>query len=161
MDVFFVRRNFTYVNSRMSTCSKIHSELYSIYLSHKMKPTAPRFKCVYCTKGTKLLSGIKHHLVNDHPELEALYSCPTCEQVCKSTFKLLSHILVTNECRRASYKQISNFACSQCTKSFPRKEHRQRHIANVHSGPYVCGKCKKSFECKYSCPAFCSFICRQ
>ncbi|USP82481.1 hypothetical protein yc1106_09755 [Curvularia clavata] len=74
------------------------------------------------------------------------YVCPTCSQRFNRPCRLETHM--------RSHNNERPFACTEvgCGKTFPRKDHLQRHVKNAHNDPatertYVCdwNGCGKSF----------------
>jgi general transcription factor IIIA len=74
------------------------------------------------------------------------YVCPTCSQRFNRPCRLETHM--------RSHSKERPFTCTErgCDKTFPRKDHLQRHLKNAHSDPvlertYICDwhGCGKSF----------------
>ncbi|KAG9187640.1 hypothetical protein G6011_05511 [Alternaria panax] len=68
------------------------------------------------------------------------YVCPTCSQRFNRPCRLETHM--------RSHNKERPFACAEpgCDKTFPRKDHLQRHLKNAHSDPAT----ERTFTCDWN-----------
>ncbi|XP_049789960.1 zinc finger protein 883-like isoform X1 [Schistocerca nitens] len=93
------------------------------------------FECVDCSKSFKLKSSLERHRRVIHMEGET-YTCPECNARCPDKGTLARHMY--------THTGLKPYSCSRCQKTFSRKYHLERHVAQTGCD----GKSRPSFPCQ-------------
>lgn len=91
---------------------------------HKPVHTGERpHKCSHCPASYGRISGLKSHMLTHSVQKEQ--KCP----ICGKHFKRYSEV---NQHVRFYHQKQKPFACFYCSKTYPRKDYRKRHMVSAH-----------------------------
>lgn len=130
-----------------NVCLKAFKMKYDLTKHSIVHSNAEPFVCKVCNKLFSRKYQLKSHTCNKATEEsnEDLSCHCHCGQSFRTQFELNSHSLVHTEVR--------DFKCTQCDKSFKKKDKLKKHMLTVHSDarPYQCNICGMCFKLKYHC----------
>lgn len=129
------------------------------------------YHCKLCTYSTSHTSNMSRHTSSIHEKNR--YSCDSCAKSYSSNYDLMEHVrsshqntsLLCEVCSKlfSNRKSLSQhrmrehtqtqlkYTCQYCSKTMDNKEHYRGHInSHLHTKPYSCTTCKKSFTYKAS-----------
>ena len=124
-----------YCNKCTNTIGHVKYHILSIHFNQ------PNFKCNYCEKGFEGQISLDNH-VRTHHLMERTYQCDKCPMDFKTKSGLNHHIT-------AQHTEHKVLQCDHCDKTFKNKLALNGHVHYVHKAEndrVVCSDCGKSFK---------------
>ena len=105
----------------------------------------PKEQCPVCGKKYKNRTDLEEHVIMIHEEEG---QCPECGKVLSSKASLIYHLETAHKEKDTNMEEDEeHLMClvSNCERTFPSKNARDKHVREFHDGRNFCPECNKTF----------------